>query len=141
MHRRKMLLQGILWWMLGGIILGISAANAQTVSIDLNREMAQTNDFSIEVVTSSAVTPKCFRVYIYHTHTYEAYEMEEVNQYIPTETWRTAEAEYNMVRVGAELSRHLRAAGIEVTHDTTAYEPPKLSSAYSRSLESLKMAL
>ena len=28
-------------------------------------------------------------VLIYHTHTWEAYEMEEDGEYAPTETWRT----------------------------------------------------
>ena len=66
--------------------------------------------------------------------------MDSENQYLATETWRTADSDYNMVRVGAALTDFLRAAGIEVTHDTTAYEPPKLSTAYARSLEGLKTA-
>ena len=80
------------------------------------------------------------RVFLYHTHTYEAYEMDSENRYKATESWRTADHDYNMVRIGAELAARLREAGIFVTHDTTDYEPPRLSSAYSRSLEGLKKA-
>ena len=43
-----------------------------------------------------------------------------------------------MVRVGRELERLLTAKGFSVTHDTTAFEPPKLSSAYARSLSMLE---
>lgn len=96
--------------------------------------------FTLEVVSASSPARRQRRVYIYHTHTYEAYEMDENNRYTPTETWRTADSARNVVRVGEELAARLREAGVFVTHDTTAYEPPRLSTAYSRSLEGLKAA-
>ena len=103
--------------------------------------IAETTDgFSMEVLSVSSGQAKQKRVFLYHTHTYEAYEMDSENRYKATESWRTADHDYNMVRVGAELAERLREAGIFVTHDTTDYEPPRLSSAYSRSLEGLKKA-
>ncbi len=81
------------------------------------------------------------RVLIYHTHTWEAYEMTEETKYTPTETWRTKDERYNMVRVGEELARALEARGFFVVHDTTAFEPPNLSDAYTRSLVMLKNRL
>ena len=39
-------------------------------------------------------------VLLYHTHTWEAYEMTEDAQYVPTETWRTRDERFNMLRVG-----------------------------------------
>lgn len=81
------------------------------------------------------------RVLIYHTHTWEAYEMTEDAQYTPTETWRTKDERYNMVRIGEELGNQLSKLGFEVVHDTTAFEPPSLSSAYTRSLEMLERRL
>lgn len=83
------------------------------------------------------VTQPSGRILIYHTHTYEAYEQTEP-AYRETEKWRTADESCNMVRVGEELSRLLRALGYEVVHDTTAFEPPDLSSAYTRSLAMLE---
>lgn len=77
------------------------------------------------------------RILIYHTHTYEAYEQTEP-QYRETEKWRTADESCNMIRVGEELAVLLRALGYEVVHDTTAFEPPDLSSAYTRSLAMLE---
>lgn len=94
-------------------------------------------DFSIEVLSSEVAAPKP-RVLIYHTHTYEAYEQAEDSPYQETEKWRTADSAHNVVRVGEELAGLLRALGMEVVHDTTAFEPPALSSAYQRSLEMLE---
>ncbi|MEG0865085.1 MAG: stage II sporulation protein P [Clostridia bacterium] len=94
-------------------------------------------DFRIEFIGSNAVgTGK--RVFIYHTHTYEAYEQVKEDPYRSTQQWRTEDNEHNVVRVGKELSQILRSMGIEVVHDTTAYEPPNLSSAYTRSLAMLE---
>lgn len=81
------------------------------------------------------------RVLIYHTHTWEAYEMEEGAQYQPTETWRTKDERYNMVRVGEALDEELTKRGFDVVHDRTAFEPPNLSQAYTRSLAMLRERL
>lgn len=99
----------------------------------------ETDGFTLEVI-SVRETKKDFRVFIYHTHTYESYDPSDGNTYKSTEKWRTADADYNMIRVGAELKKQLESAGIHVTHDVTAYEPPKLSTAYGRSLEGLQKA-
>jgi len=93
--------------------------------------------FAIEVLGSEAAVPRP-RVLIYHTHTYEAYQPSRDQPYQETEKWRTADSAHNVVRVGEELAGLLRALGMEVVHDTTAFEPPNLSAAYTRSLEMLK---
>lgn len=80
-------------------------------------------------------------VLLYHTHTWEAYEMTEDAQYVPTETWRTRDERCNMLRVGEELARCLTELGFDVVHDTTAFEPPNLSGAYTRSLAMLEERL
>lgn len=116
-------------WALIFLLCLVAAANAESA-----------DGFSMEVVSVSSNQKKQKRVFLYHTHTYEAYEMDGENRYTPTETWRTADHDHNMVRIGAELAARLREAGIFVTHDTTDYEPPRLSTAYSRSLEGLKQA-
>lgn len=101
----------------------------------------------IEVVAPAGSTaaaeenPDQPRILLYHTHTWEAYEMTEDAQYIPTETWRTKDERYNMIRVGSELAECLSELGFSVVHDTTIFEPPNLSSAYTRSLEMLQERL
>lgn len=81
------------------------------------------------------------RVLIYHTHTWEAYEMTENAQYTPTERWRTKDEQHNVVRVGERLAECLREQGFDVTHDRTAFEPPNLSASYARSLQMLEARL
>lgn len=96
--------------------------------------------FFLEAVrpdTAAMAENRDFRVLIYHTHTYEAYTATEAMPYTPTEKWRTANSERNMVAVGAYLTELLQNAGIQAVHDTTAFEPPQLSSAYERSLKML----
>ena len=79
------------------------------------------------------------RVLIYHTHTYEAFEPDYRDQYKITEKWRTADNEYNITRVGAELATLLRDQyGMTVVHDATPFEPPNYSTAYQRSLEAIE---
>ena len=100
--------------------------------------------FTLEVVSSSPAPgsrQSRFRVLIYHTHTYEAYTATESMPYTATEKWRTANEERNVVAVGAYLTELLTSAGIEAVHDATAFEPPKLSTAYARSLEMLRKRL
>ena len=99
--------------------------------------------FRIEVVKGpkQSGTAGQKRVLIYHSHTYEAYEQTKENSYEPTQQWRTKDNRYNVVRVGDELSKLLTAAGYTVVHDTTAYEPPVLSSSYTRSLKMLENSI
>lgn len=75
-------------------------------------------------------------ILIYHTHTYEAYA-QSGSVYEETEKWRTADPACNMIRVGEELAALLTGLGYRVVHDTTAFEPPDLGSAYTRSLAML----
>ena len=109
-------------------------------SAEASAALREDTGFQVEVLSVSVKSSRQRRVYIYHTHTFEAYQMDPENRYEPTETWRTSDHRYNVVRVGEELAAQLRNAGIFVTHDDTAYELPRLSSAYSRSLEGLKAA-
>ncbi len=87
---------------------------------------------------TAAATRRQAKVLIYHTHTWEAYEMTADASYVPTQTWRTMDDAHNMVRIGEELTRLLTERGFEVMHDQTDFEPPNLSSAYTRSLDMLK---
>lgn len=78
------------------------------------------------------------RILIYHTHTYEAYEQDPENPYVQLEKWRTKDEKHNIIAVGRALSTGLQALGFDVTHDTTAFEPPTLTDAYARSLSMLE---
>ncbi|MDR3084924.1 MAG: stage II sporulation protein P [Christensenellaceae bacterium] len=81
---------------------------------------------------------KPLRVLIYHTHSYEAYAQNADEPYVETSQWRTKDQNHNIMRVGSELAQLLEGYGIEVVHDLTEHEPPKLGTAYTRSLKTLE---
>lgn len=73
------------------------------------------------------------QVLIYHTHTTEAYTMDGTDIYAESDTYRTTDPAYNMIRVGEEMKAVFEAAGLEVIHDETLYDYPVYTDAYSRS--------
>lgn len=94
----------------------------------------------VEVIRETAEPPSWAgkRVLIYHTHTWEAYQQTAQDPYSETERWRTKDERHNVVAVGEALAACLRALGLTVVHDTTAFEPPELDTAYARSLTMLE---
>ncbi len=125
-------------WLLAGFAAAKGAMGWKSVLAASAEEAPP--DFRMEVVSVSVSKHRQKRVFLYHTHTCEAYEIDPDNRYAQTEKWRTADQRYSVVRVGEELKTLLQSAGVFVTHDTTDYESPRLSSAYARSLEGLKNA-
>ena len=91
----------------------------------------------VEVLPRPTQPPANLKVLIYHTHTHEAYEQVSDDPYQALEAWRTSDADHSVVRVGKELANRLRAFGFDVTHDVTDHEGSELSTAYTRSLDTL----
>lgn len=118
---------------LAALLYGTASANAQKIPLTI-----EVISPALPAAAQESVAP---RVLIYHTHTWEAYEMTEDTRYEPTETWRTKDERYNMLRVGETLAGELEALGFDVTHDLSVFEPPNLSGAYVRSLEMLERRL
>lgn len=119
-------------------IFAIETVLTPTPAPSVSEAATAGDGFVLEVIKSDALAPKK-RVLIYHTHTYEAYAQGEGSEsYQETEQWRTTDSEYNVVRVGEDLVALLSGLGLEVVHDTTPFEPPSLSSAYTRSLGMLE---
>ena len=78
------------------------------------------------------------KILIYHTHATEAYFKTKDCTYEDSSKWRTYENDKNMIAVGEKLAEKLRSYGIAVLHDTTNHEPPKLATAYSRSVVTME---
>lgn len=74
-----------------------------------------------------------FSVLIVHTHTTESYTPSEKYQYTPSDTDRTTDKNYNMVRVGDEIEKVLSEKGIKVYHDTTINDYPSYNGSYNKS--------
>ncbi len=77
-------------------------------------------------------------ILIYHTHTTEAYYPTKDSQYKENGEWRTKENDKNIVAVGDLLAQELEERGFHVIHDTTDHEPPKLGTAYTRSVKTME---
>lgn len=109
---------------------------------ELTPEPSQDTAFHVEVIRETPVPAvEGKRILIYHTHTWEAYEQVPDAPYEETEKWRSKDNTVNVVAVGAALKAQLEALGCTVVQDTTAFEPPTLATAYTRSLTMLEERL
>ena len=87
-------------------------------------------------VTLTGAEPK---VLVYHTHDTEAYRQTPDSTYEPSGNSRTEDETKNVIAVGEELCRILREEyGIYAIHATERHEQPLLTSAYMRSLETMR---
>ena len=81
------------------------------------------------------------QVLIVHTHGSEAYTPDEYDRYEETDTDRTEDKNYNVIRVGDELASALEAQGLSVLHDREIYDYPSYTGSYSRSGASVERYL
>ncbi|MDR1364026.1 MAG: stage II sporulation protein P [Oscillospiraceae bacterium] len=80
-------------------------------------------------------------VLIYHTHTTESY-LPTDNGTISKDFYpRTCDAKGNVVAVGEEIVKALKANGIKSIHDTTMHDYPLYNGSYSRSETTIKKNL
>ncbi len=82
-----------------------------------------------------------FGVLIVHTHASEAYHPDGDDLYEPTDTERTEDTNYNVVRVGDKLAAALEARGVAVTHIREIFDYPSYSGSYERTLDAIESAL
>lgn len=93
-------------------------------------------------LTEEVLTPnvnfKNKNIIIYHTHTCESYTPTEANKYEASGNYRTTDLNYNVARVGTELTNNLISLGFNVCHDTTFHDYPAYTGSYTRSLSTIK---
>ncbi len=77
-------------------------------------------------------------VLILHSHATESYKPTDADYYKTTDTDRTQDTKYNVVRVGEEMTKVLQEAGINVIHDKTLHDYPDYNSSYLNSLKTIK---
>lgn len=120
------------------------AATPAVPKIEVDVDEGVGEQIRIEVLTPA--TPPAMelsgaepKVLIYHTHATEAYTIADGDVYEASGQWRTKDNEKNIVAVGALLAKTLQEEyGFNVLHDKTNHEPPKLSTAYSRSVKTME---
>jgi len=80
-------------------------------------------------------------IMIFHTHTCESYTATEKFNYTQTGTYRTTDLNYNVARVGTELTNQLLSYNYNVIHDTTYHDYPAYNGSYDRSLNTVRNLL
>ena len=77
-------------------------------------------------------------VLIVHTHSSEAYTMEAGFEYPESDSLRTLDERYSVIRVGDEIADILTEAGISVLHDTQPNDYPNYNGAYERMRQTIE---
>lgn len=81
------------------------------------------------------------QILIIHTHSSEAYTQAGLDRYEPSDTNRTENTEFNIVRIGDELTEIFQEAGLNVIHDRGIYDYPSYTGSYTRSGEAIEQYL
>ena len=81
------------------------------------------------------------QILIIHTHSSEAYTQAGLDRYSPSDSNRTEDTQFNVVRIGDELTEILTEAGLKVIHDRGIYDYPSYTGSYSRSGEAVQQYL
>lgn len=81
------------------------------------------------------------QILIIHTHSSEAYTQAGLDRYRPSDTNRTEDTQFNIVRIGDELAQILSEEGLNVIHDRGIYDYPSYTGSYTRSGEAVQQYL
>ena len=104
---------------------GLSIKNETSYPVNIATILAQGPDIILR-----ADEPQ---ILIIHTHSSEAYTQAGLDRYEESDSCRTEDTEYNIVRIGDELTELLTEAGLNVIHDRGIYDYPSYTGSYSRS--------
>ena len=107
------------------IYSGLSIKNSTSYDIDVGE--------LVKLGPTQVLPAEGPQILIVHTHGSEAYTPDRYNQYEESDSYRTEDLNYNVVRVGDELAAALEAQGLSVLHDREIYDYPSYTGSYSRS--------
>lgn len=111
----------------------VTINNATSLSYDINAMLA-----SPETLRVQGDGPQ---VMIVHTHSTESYKPDDANRYTPSETDRTLDTRYNVVRVGDEIAKVLESRGVKTVHCREIFDNPAYNGSYDRSLKAIEAQL
>ena len=72
------------------------------------------------------------QILIIHTHASEAYTQAGLDRYSASDDSRTEDTQFNVVRIGDELTALLTECGLNVIHDRGIYDYPSYTGSYNR---------
>ena len=98
------------------IYSGLSIKNSTSYDIDVGE--------LVKLGPTQVLPAEGPQILIVHTHGSEAYTPDRYNQYEESDSYRTEDLNYNVVRVGDELAAALEAQGLSVLHDREIYDYP-----------------
>lgn len=78
------------------------------------------------------------QILIIHTHSSEAYTMDNYDRYEASDPYRTEDTNYNIIRVGDLLAEKFTDAGLTVIHDRGIYDYPSYTGSYSRTGDAIQ---
>lgn len=81
------------------------------------------------------------QILIIHTHSSEAYSPAGLDKYEDSDTNRTEDKRYSVIRVGDELTSILEKSSLSVIHDREIYDYPSYTGSYTRSGEAVEKHL
>lgn len=105
---------------------GIFVKNYTTYDINIAASLNKDSTTSLQIGAESP------QVLIIHTHGSEAYVPN--GNYEESDSYRTQNKEYSVIKVGDELVSALESQGISVIHDREIYDYPSYIGSYGRSL-------
>ncbi len=76
-------------------------------------------------------------VLILHTHATESYTKQPGQIYEEDSDYRTFNPSYNMLSIGEELAKVLRAGGVSVLHDRTLHDYPSFNGSYNHARQTI----
>ena len=104
---------------------GLTIRNETDYNVDVSAVISSGTDIRLP-----ADSPQ---ILIIHTHSSEAYTPAGLDRYEASDTNRTEDTEYNIIRIGDELTDIYTEAGLNVIHDRGIYDYPSYTGSYSRS--------
>lgn len=123
-------------------VIAEESAPVEEVKPDIDESVSDIFRVELEQVRSTrsiTLAQDAPSILIYHTHTSEAYRQDPNAPYEESGDWRTHDNDKNIVAVGEKLATLLKEQyGLNVLHDITDHEPPKLSTSYSRSVKTMQ---
>ncbi len=125
------------------------SASSVQFQISNNAWIKNLTSHSVEEIKAQIAQGPAFRiektdapqVLIMHTHTTESYERQTLDWFDKNFNSRTTDPQYNVCRVGDEIEKQLKEAGIGVIHDRTLHDHPTFPGCYDRSAVTVKSYL
>lgn len=112
---------------------GVYIKNETSYDIDVQSLLGKKPD--LDVNTDDPL------ILIVHTHASEAYYPDGNDIYVPTDTERTDDKNYNVIRVGDEMAALFEQYGYKTVHIREIFDYPSYTGSYTRTLEAIEKAL